>query len=72
MGRISYPSYNERNLYQNRGLDLSAVIYLDVYDFDEQRDILVKDGIQFKINGVTSFRNEVGEIAYLKIPVTEK
>lgn len=72
-GRISSPGYLERNSFQNRGMILQAVIYLDVYDYDEQRDLIVdSEGIRYSITGLTAFRNEVGIVAYLKIPVTEK
>lgn len=71
-GRISSPSYNERNVFQNRGMILQAVIYLDVYDYDEQRDLLIdSSGTKYDIKGLTAFRDGEGNIAYLKIPVTE-
>jgi tRNA A37 threonylcarbamoyladenosine biosynthesis protein TsaE len=72
-GRISSPQYNERNAYQNRGMILTAVIYLDVYEYDEQRDVLVEvaTGDKFNIKGLSAIRNGDGVVVYLKIPVTE-
>lgn len=71
-GRLSYPKYSDRTLFQSRGLTLSAIIYLDVYDYDEQRDILISDeGIRFGIKDLSAFRDGGGKIAYLKIPVSE-
>ncbi len=71
-GRISNPSYNERLTYQNRGMILTGIIYLDVYDYDEQRDLVVDgDNVRYDIKGLTATRNEKGVIAFLRIPVTE-
>lgn len=71
-GRISNPSYNERLAYQNRGMILTGIIYLDVYDYDEQRDLIVdSDNVQYDIKGLTAQRDGSGTIVFLKIPVTE-
>jgi len=71
-GRISSPGYNEYNIYANRSMILKAVIYLDVYNYDEQRDIIIgDDGVKYKIDGITAYRNRHGDVAYLKLPVTE-
>lgn len=71
-GRISTPSYNERLAYQNRGMILTAVIYLDVYDYDEQRDLVIdSDNVHYDIKGLTPQRDGNGTIVFLKIPVTE-
>lgn len=72
-GRISNPSYNERLSYQNRGMILTGIIYLDVYDYDEQRDIVIdSENVSYDIKGLTATRDEKGVVAFLKIPVTEK
>ena len=71
-GRMSNPSYNERLSYQNRGMILTGIIYLDVYDYDEQRDLIVdSENVRYDIKELTATRNEKGVIVFLKIPVTE-
>jgi hypothetical protein len=70
---MSNPSYNERLSYQNRGMILTGIIYLDVYDYDEQRDIFVdSDNVKYDVKGLTPQRDGNGTIVFLKIPVTEK
>ena len=73
MGRVSTPQYMERNAYMNRGMVLSAVIYLDVYEYDEQRDTVVEvtTGDRFNVKGLSAIRDGEGIVAYLKVPVTE-
>lgn len=73
LGRISNPSNRERLLYQSRSLFLSAVIYSQPYDFDKENDVLeAEDGTQYKIQDLETPRDSAGQIAFLKIPVTEK
>jgi len=67
LGRLSAPTYKEINLFANRGMNLTAVIYCQPYAYDQQRDLLVNDDIIYQIKEVISTRDQDGNIAFLKI-----
>lgn len=67
LGRISSPSYRERVEFANRGLPLTSIIYCYPYDFDEKKDVLVKNGIAYKISELLPQRDGNGDLVFLKI-----
>lgn len=66
-GRLSNPSIRESNLFANRGMNITAVIYCEPYNFDQQRDALVQDDIIYLIKEIVPTRDRDQNIAFLKI-----